>query len=192
MPTCNMIIASWLMILKPYKMIHLKHFKTLKVNKSVAGLLLFICTLFLPVISFAQDNKTAIPEAYFSALIVNDIDVSIAWYTDIMGLETLNKQESPDAGFKQANLKGGTILIELIELDKAQAAKDIIPNYTTKTRIEGFFKIGFSIANFDTWIKHLKLKKVEFHGTVVTDKTTGKRMVIIKDPDGNRIQFFEK
>ncbi|WP_298902994.1 VOC family protein [uncultured Psychroserpens sp.] len=173
-------------------MINSKHFKNALGIKPIKLLIITLAISILPALSLAQDDKTPVLEAYFSALIVNDMDVSLAWYTDVIGLEILNTQESPDAGFKQANLKLGNILIELIELDKAQAVEDAIPNYTSKTRIEGFFKIGFSMNNFDAWIKHLKLKKVAFHGTVVTNKTSGKRMVIVKDPDGNRIQFFEK
>jgi len=33
--------------------------------------------------------------------------------------------------------------------------------------------------------------KVDFNGGVVEDPVSGKKMVIILDPDGNRIQLFE-
>ncbi len=48
------------------------------------------------------------------------------------------------------------------------------------------------VTDFEKWIDHLTNEKVDFYGSVVTDDTTGKRMVIITDPDGNRIQIFEK
>ena len=59
-------------------------------------------------------------------------------------------------------------------------------------RVTGFFKIGFLVTEFDMWIDHLTNEKVDFYGNIVTDDTTGKRMAIITDPDGNRIQIFEK
>ena len=59
-------------------------------------------------------------------------------------------------------------------------------------RVTGFFKIGFLVTEFDMWIDHLTNEKVDFYGNIVTDHTSGKRMAIITDPDGNRIQIFEK
>ena len=47
-------------------------------------------------------------------------------------------------------------------------------------------------GEFDDWVDTLKHAKVEFYGDVVTDELSGKRMLLIKDPDGNRIQLFEK
>ena len=141
---------------------------------------------------YAQEKKLSDPEAYFSALIVGNIEQSITWYTNNLGFKILNKKAYPDAGFKQANLKAGNTIIELIELNTAISAKDAIPNYNNKTRIIGIFKIGFLISDFDRWIQYLTKQNVEFHGKVVNQIESDKRMVIIKDPDGNRIQFFEK
>jgi len=132
------------------------------------------------------------PDPYFSALIVDNMEQSIAWYTDNLGLETLSKKEYPEAGFKQANLKRGSILIELIELTSAVALEEAIPNYTSKTRTIGIFKVGFLISDFDGWIEYLGKREVAFHGKVVAQPDSDKRMVIIKDPDGNRIQLFER
>ena len=140
----------------------------------------------------AQSEYLTEPEAYFSALIVSDIDRSIVWYSNNFGLKVLDKTESKERGFKQANLKRGNILIELIELKSAISLKDVDANINDKTRIIGFFKIGFLVSDFDNWISHLNDSKVDFHGTVVTDNISGKKMVIVKDPDGNRIQLFEK
>jgi len=155
-------------------------------------LLIILILTYLPFIGHSQSDILSDPEAYFSALIVNDIENSIFWYTDNLGFTVLNQNEFQKLGFKQANLKRGNILIELIELSTAISAKDVVPNYNNKTRIIGFFKIGFLVSDFEKWINHLTLKKVDFHGKVVIDNISGKKMVIIKDLDGNRIQIFEK
>jgi len=152
-------------------------------------ILLSVC---LPFIGYSQTNKLPNPEAYFSAMIVANIDISIDWYSNNLGFEVLNKKEFESAGFKQANLKRGNILIELIELKTAISPEKAIPNYTAKTRIQGLFKFGLLISDFDNWIQELTKLKVNFHGRVVKSEETQKRMVIIKDPDGNRIQLFEK
>lgn len=95
-------------------------------------------------------------------------------------------------GFKQANLKRGNSQIELIELKSAISTKDVVPNFTNKTRLQGIFKIGFSITDFDEWMDHLQSKELVAPGNIVEDPVSGKRMIIIRDPDGNRVQLFEK
>ena len=50
---------------------------------------------------------------------------------------------------------------------------------------------GFSVQNFDSRVKQLTSNGVVFQGKVVTDSKTLNRMVIVLDPDGNRIQLFE-
>jgi len=154
-------------------------------------LVIMILLIGLPFGSYAQNESLPELEAYFSALIVHDLDTSIDWYTNVLAFEVLNKTESKERGFRQANLKMGGTLLELIELNSAVSLKDVAPNYNSQTRITGFFKIGFLASNFDKWINHLKQEKANFHGDVVTDNVSGRRMVIIKDPDGNRIQIFE-
>ena len=155
-------------------------------------ILIVLSLIWIPFWSSAQTGSSLDLEAYFSAIIVNDLDSSINWYSNILGFSVINKVESKKRGFKQSNLKKGSVLIELIELDNAVSSKDVVPNYNNKTRIIGFFKTGFLVSDFGKWIDHLTKEKVDFYGNIVTDDNTGKKMVIITDPDGNRIQIFEK
>lgn len=140
----------------------------------------------------AQTESLPDPEAYFSAIIVNNIDESITWYSSIMGFEVLNKVVLEERGISQANLKRGAVLLELIELKSAVNAGDVLKTYSKKTKIKGFFKFGLLVSEFDAWIDFLEKSNVVFNGSVVTDPQSGKKMVVIKDPDGNRIQLFEK
>lgn len=150
--------------------------------------------LLFPI--FTQAQTDSLPDmsmsAYFSAIIVSDMEASTQWYTDVLGMTVLNHFESAERGVKQTNLQRGDILIELIELDAAVSPLEAIPHYNPKTRLIGLFKIGFRVSDFDAWMMHLRQKEVEFHGDVVTDPVSGKRMIIIRDPDGNRIQMFER
>jgi len=148
--------------------------------------------ILVSLFSYGQNETLPSPEAYFSAIIVSDMESSITWYSTNFGFKVLNKIESEEKGFKQANLKVGNVLIELIELDSSLSPIDLLENHPKKTRIDGFFKFGFLVSEFDTWVEYLKQSKVEFYGSVVTDNLSGKKMLIIKDPDGNRIQLFEK
>ena len=154
--------------------------------------LILLNLILISFISYGQDESLPNPEAYFSAIIVNDIESSISWYSNNFGFKVLNKIESEEKGFKQANLKCGNILIELIELDSSLSTKSLLKDHPKKTKIDGFFKFGFLVSEFDKWVENLRQSKVEFYGSVVTDNLTGKKILIIKDPDGNRIQIFEK
>ena len=145
-----------------------------------------------PFLSTAQNDSLPGLEAYFTAIIVQDMDISIDWYTSVLGFDVLNNMASAERGFKQANLTNGSVLLELIELKSAVSSTELLADYPPKTRMTGFFKFGFAVSNFDDWIDHLIQKEVDFYGDVVEDPISGKRMVIITDPDGNRIQIFEK
>ena len=143
-------------------------------------------------LSFAQSEKLSDPSPYFAAIIVSNMDTSLQWYQEKLGFKVLNQVNMTDRGFRQANLQRGKALIELIELSAALHPKEILKSKSKKTRIGGFFKFGFTVKQFDKWLSHLQSCGAEFNGKVVVDKNSGKRMVIINDPDGNRIQLFEK
>jgi len=139
----------------------------------------------------AQQNDITEVSACFSALIVTDMDSSIQWYSSMLGFELASSSTSEELGFKQSNLNNGNTRLELIELNAALLPQEAIPDYNTKTRLVGIFKIGFVVPEFERLIAHLQKRKAVFHGNIVKDQESGKRMVIIKDPDGNRIQLFE-
>ncbi|MDH7446529.1 VOC family protein [Aquimarina sp. 2201CG14-23] len=156
---------------------------------------IFLISIFcigMPFLIFSQESKLPEPEGNFSAIITTNIDNSITWYSNTLGFKIINKTENIERGFKQANLKTGKVWIELIELKNVLAQENILKDKPKGTKISGFFKFGMQVSAFNDWIIHLKKLNTEFLGTVVTDKLSGKKMVLIKDPDGNRIQIFEK
>lgn len=145
-------------------------------------LLTCICLISIGNFSQAQDlNPT------FLAIIVSDMDSSIAWYQQKLGFEVVNQTANEIRGIRQANLKTTSTNLELIEIKNA-----INPSDSIKSPLIGLFKFGFTTPKFDWWIKHLEQQSAHFHGRVVADPQSGKRMVIVKDPDGNRIQIFEQ
>ena len=125
---------------------------------------------------------------FFSALIVSDIDAAIHWYTDVFSLKLHNKTENRERGFKQANMGNDDMLIELVELKSSRSRKEVEQQ---GSRVAGYYKLGFAVSDFDAWHQKLKVKGVEFFGRTVTDVVSGKRTFLVKDVDGNTIQFFE-
>ncbi|MCB0279466.1 MAG: VOC family protein [Calditrichaeota bacterium] len=139
----------------------------------------------------SQTAGLAAPTAYFSAIIVTDIDTSIAWYTRHLGFELLKRNEFTAQNIRQANLKTGDILIELIEAKGKTLNSAELRQREEKRFSSGYFKFGLKLKEFDAWVKKLRNEGVDFYGDVVTDPLLQKRMVIIKDPDGNYLQLFE-
>ncbi|MEP5612736.1 MAG: VOC family protein [Cyclobacteriaceae bacterium] len=155
-------------------------------------LLISFSILILHVSGHSQASSLPAPKPYFSAIIVSDIAISIEWYTKNFGLEIVNQVENSERGFKQANLKRGSTWLELLELNNARSQSDLLANLPAKTKVEGYFKFGFTVSEFDEWIKFLTAVEVNLYGSVVEDPNSGKRMIIVLDPDGNRIQLFEE
>ncbi|NQZ11736.1 MAG: VOC family protein, partial [Algicola sp.] len=114
------------------------------------------------------------------------------WYHKKLGFELVNRVDMPKRGFSQANLKRQGAFIELIETNKTLNPVELLAGTPKKTKIGGFFKLGFQVADFDLWLKWLTKAQVKLYGTVVKDPVSGKRTVLILDPDGNRIQLFER
>jgi catechol 2,3-dioxygenase-like lactoylglutathione lyase family enzyme len=156
-------------------------------NKYKMALFTVLFPLFLSGQTVAPKNV----QLSFAAVIVKDFDKSVDWYTKNFGFEIVNKVVMENRGIKQVNLKQGDVNLELIELQSALDPNEKYSDSTTKNRFLGFFKIGFSVQNFDSRVKQLTSNGVVFQGKVVTDSKTLNRMVIVLDPDGNRIQLFE-
>lgn len=140
-----------------------------------------IAIIALCIFLSTGNAQTKSPQAYFTAIIVSDIDRSVEWYQNLFDTEVLKRVEMPERGVRIAILKGDELLIELLQLSDASKSEG---------RAQGFFKIGFMVEDIDNWVARLKGNEVEFYGGLVYDESLNKRTQILKDPDGNYIQLF--
>lgn len=157
----------------------------MKLTSKILTFLVLLSTLF----SCKSDSEKLLLSEGFVAFIVKDFDTSADWYINNLGFELLNKTNLEERGIKQGNLKLGHAKIELIE---STTSIDPTDNNTKKGLVQGIFKIGFIISNFDDWKTHLINKQLITENDIVVNPLDNKRMLILKDPDGNRIQLFEK
>lgn len=148
----------------------------------------WICFLFLPILSFSQVEEEWNAKALFSAIIVSDIDESIEWYSSILNVELKNKTENAKNNIKQANLRNSNLWIELIELPSEMLMEN---KATKKSYGLGLFKFGIQIENMDSFISSVNLIDPSQEINIVQDPISQTRNLILKDPDGNRIQVFE-
>lgn len=140
----------------------------------------------------AQKNELSQLQPSFMAIIVSDIDTSIKWYQEMLGFEVENRLDLSDRGIWQSNLKNSGMRLELIQTSSMINSKELLSERGSKVKLTGFFKIGFTVKDFDGQLSFLESREATFHGRVVADPVSGKRMVIVLDPDGNRIQLFEQ
>ena len=136
-------------------------------------------------------QQTEQPTPYFTSVIVSDMDIAIQWYTSTLGFKVSNQATMEARGIKQANLEMDGALLELIETRLTLSADSALAANSGKRFVGGFFKVGFRVKHFDNWVQHLEKLSVDFRGDIVRDPITKQRMLIVTDPDGNRIQFFE-
>lgn len=159
----------------------------------------------LAVLSFlllsCQEKTNTMPEEVFEpklvAICVQDIKASVNWYTQKLGFEVeQNIKEYPDYGLKLAFLRAGDFHLEILE--KANSIKQSEFLTTRENYLGGVFKVGFILSDLEAKYNELKnMQEVEFLtgiGALPENKLSIKwptHHFLIKDPDGNFIQFFE-
>ncbi|NNL79132.1 MAG: VOC family protein [Flavobacteriaceae bacterium] len=151
--------------------------------------LALILTLSLITPGCQQDKQI---DSGFISVVVVDFDRSIQWYTNNLDFEVIDKTENPERRLKQANLKYHHINLELIELGSAIKPSSLLDDTQNRVIFQGLFKAGFTIDAFEEKISIWQENGVTSKDQVVKDPVTNKRMVVLRDPDGNRIQIFEK
>jgi catechol 2,3-dioxygenase-like lactoylglutathione lyase family enzyme len=149
----------------------------------------------LLLLKFAGTSQAQNPAAfkyqpYFSAVIVNNVDSSTAWYQSVFDLKVINRINDTAGGFRVVIMESPVYVLELIENKSWPDQKKLLSDKPAGTRIQGFFKIGFSVPDMDACLKHLAGLKI-IPDRIYTDSDTKKRNFLINDPDGNLVQFFE-
>lgn len=122
----------------------------------------------------------------FVAFVVNDRDSSITWYREMLKMELLDSTSIPENQLRMANLVNPDFHVELIEIGNSLKIEN------TGQLVQGIFKVGRVISNFDKVHNDLKSNGANFRSEIFFDEKTKLRSFIILDPDGNRVQFFGK
>lgn len=132
---------------------------------------------------------------------VSDLEKSIAFYQNVLGLELVSLAERGEtfssavtgiSGAKMniAYLKAANCSIELIEYTGGAGER-----LDTKTSNTGSAHVCFNVKNFDEWMIHLRNNNVRFRGElchVPAGPNKGKQVVYAMDNDGNNLEFIEE
>jgi lactoylglutathione lyase len=110
----------------------------------------------------------------YATMIVNDMDESIKFYTEVMGFEIDSQYDLGPAG-KITLLKGeGETMIEIIKNPVDEP---------------GLFSIGMDVEDINTTIKELKSKGAKI--TMEPTKITVGTLAFLEDPNGVRIALIQ-
>ena len=113
---------------------------------------------------------------------VSDIEQTIRFYTDVLGLEVVERKTSPRgshlAFLKVANSE------ELIELCSFPASGPV------KVQ-EDLVHLAFEVDNLDETIRALEAKGIKITDGP-TNKSSGSRFIFIDAPDGYEIELIQR
>ena len=121
----------------------------------------------------------------FVAIVVTDLDASMHWYESSLGLHVVKRGKSPRVPAETAVLGGHNLFVELIHHDGKQ-----LPRVDNEASVPRLLKAGVIVEqkDFDTLATYLQKRGIE--AGIFEDKEMGARSFLIRDNDGNLIQFF--
>ncbi len=160
-----------------------------------------IClTIVISSFGFKTYSQNADQNAGFRiqliAILVEDLQRSMDWYINNLGFEIeSDKKEYPDYGLSIAMLRLGDLHLEMIQNWNAIPVSEL--NILKGSVMNGFGKIGFVVNDIET----IQARLVEMEDVEMVvglsdlpkpgfDQRWPDKYFLIKDPDGNWIQFF--
>lgn len=123
------------------------------------------------------------------ALLVKDVNRSVHFYSQILGMENLPR---PSIYFKSpgAWLRKGSVEIHLIGDSEPDRVSQIYSNYSQVEQSHGRCPhIAFEVANLKQMQTHLRSHSIEIAGGPYL-RADGFQLVYIHDPDGYVLEFL--
>jgi hypothetical protein len=153
---------------------------------------LFSLTMFN--LAAQEKPKTSVvkPTGAFFALSVANVDELSKWYQEKLGFKVLISGEAPNKIAKFAILQTDGALIELIQHRDAKPMSVAAPSIKESHLMHGIFKIGMLVDDLDAVYQSIKERKVTIAYEIMPAKDVPMRSFIIRDGEGNLVQFFGK
>lgn len=125
----------------------------------------------------------------FFALSVPDLEASIRWYREKLGLEVILRP-LPEEKSRVAVLQGNGLTVELLQLADAVPLSQAAPAVTANYLVHGYFKAGLVVDDFDHTLETLRARGVAIAIGPFPARAGQPANVIVRDNAGNLIQFF--
>jgi len=142
-----------------------------------------LATPALPAESAGQQAPFRYDGPAFVALMVPEVDGAAEWYGRVFGAEVTNALASPDGRFSIRILRNESLTFELIQLEGATAPPD---------NPLGLFKAGFYVDDIEAAFGWFRSHGSDTDAGIFTDDALVVRSFVMRDPWGNRLQFFQR
>lgn len=124
------------------------------------------------------------------ALVVEDVDVSAAWYNNVLGFSTERRFGFPDAGVEIAHvLHPSGARIELIAQKGSAASPDRGADPFGALRTQGAKHVGLLVSDIEAAAAELRQKGVEFVHDIIAVEPAGVRNFWVRDNSGHLVEF---
>jgi lactoylglutathione lyase len=140
---------------------------------------------------------------HHTAINVTNIEKSIRFYGDVLGLKPLfEPQEASGKDLERTTrLKGATLLFTMLQVGDGQTLLELLQfvkpkgrPYTRRHCDVGAPHIAFRVDDIDAACRELKRKGIEFYSAplrIASGPLKGNAFVYFKDPDGITLELFE-
>ena len=129
---------------------------------------------------------------YRAALAVSNVNEISKWYQDVLGFKFTRRMDFDDYGVHIEFLESNGFGMELIEKQGSKSKQERMADLKDTSLLQGLTKVGFLVENIEEVSASLKEKEVKIVFDVTDDPEEDMCWMIIEDPDGNIIQFFEE
>lgn len=124
----------------------------------------------------------------FIAVSVQDLDASVRWYCDHLGLREVSRFDA-GGGMSGALLGGGGLEVELLSKPGAGPAVETV-QAGSQALPAGIFKAGFRVDDFDQAVRALRSQGVSIVAGPFPARGDQRENLLIRDNAGNLIQLF--
>jgi catechol 2,3-dioxygenase-like lactoylglutathione lyase family enzyme len=140
----------------------------------------------------AQDQQTSDIRFNNIAISVGDIERSAAWYSEIFGFRIASRSFFKPVSAQVAFLEKGDLRLELLQVEGTRKIPDLYVAPPTHLKTLGYKAIVFDVADLPGFSERLKAKSVEILWADQPLTDDGLRSTLIRDPDGNLINIFNR
>jgi catechol 2,3-dioxygenase-like lactoylglutathione lyase family enzyme len=129
---------------------------------------------------------------YLVAISVKNVDDSASWYRRVMDLRLVDAKSFPDRGLRIAFLESDAFRLELVELRDSVSPAKFAPDPTNPASVQGVGKYAFRVDHLDEVVASLNATATPIFLDFTKAPVATDRSVIVRDNDGNWIQFFQR
>jgi catechol 2,3-dioxygenase-like lactoylglutathione lyase family enzyme len=146
-----------------------------------------------------KGDDRMITSLHHASFTVEDLDRSVVFYRDVLGL-TLSGVFERDGGYSEriTGIRGAKLRVAFfalpnsaLELVEYTEGKGVAIDTTTNN--VGSAHVCFTVDRFNEFAEHLRRHGVRFAGEICVGPSganKGKKLVYIKDPDGNTMELL--